>query len=100
MAGCLFMITEIYTKFLNSPVVVTFATHDTAIYEVPFPAVTICPEAKTSGVKFKYSDVFNKIMKENQTLTKTEYAELHAYLSGYLLRILQISVSSLYDFAL
>lgn len=38
------MITLTYKKWEVAPVIVTFATKETPIYEIPFPAVTICPE--------------------------------------------------------
>ncbi|KAK5641672.1 hypothetical protein RI129_010219 [Pyrocoelia pectoralis] len=43
---CLMLISRTYRKWETSPVIVTFATQETSISKIPFPAVTICPEAK------------------------------------------------------
>ncbi|RZC37263.1 ASC domain containing protein [Asbolus verrucosus] len=50
LAGCIYMMYEIVMKYENSPVVVSFSTKDTPIYEIPFPAVTICSELKPEPI--------------------------------------------------
>lgn len=57
LAGFIYMMYEILNKYFSSPVVVSFATEDTPIYKIPFPAVTICPEHKYVGSKYNYSDL-------------------------------------------
>ncbi|KAF5291401.1 hypothetical protein FQR65_LT01711 [Abscondita terminalis] len=51
------MIRSTYKKWLNSPVLVSFATSETPIWEIPFPAVTICPLMKTDLGKFNFKSV-------------------------------------------
>ncbi|KAK4887600.1 hypothetical protein RN001_003871 [Aquatica leii] len=46
------LIASTHKKWMNSPVIVTFATSETPIYEIPFPAVTICPLVKIDPNKF------------------------------------------------
>lgn len=41
------MIHDAYVKWQQSPVIVSFAQTSTPIWQIPFPAVTICPETKT-----------------------------------------------------
>jgi amiloride-sensitive sodium channel len=66
LSGCCFMIYTIYDKYERSPVIVTFATKETPIYKIPFPAVTICPESKAAKEKFSYSaTVLNKLDNNN-----------------------------------
>lgn len=48
-------------KWVQSPVIVSFAEKSTPIWEIPFPAVTICPETKTYANKLNFTDVFNKV---------------------------------------
>ena len=55
----------------NSPVVVSFATEDTPLYKIPFPAVTICPEAKYDTRVFNYSDIFYRV-KDGKSVSKTK----------------------------
>lgn len=40
------MIFKVYNKWQLSPVIVSFAEKSTPVWEIPFPAVTICPETK------------------------------------------------------
>lgn len=49
--GCLNLIHKIYEKWEDSPVIVSFAEKSTPVWQIPFPAVTICPETKA---KMKY----------------------------------------------
>lgn len=46
LVGCLILINKIYVKWQESPVIVSFAEKSTPVWEIPFPAVTICPETK------------------------------------------------------
>ncbi|KAH0815247.1 hypothetical protein GEV33_007544 [Tenebrio molitor] len=57
LAGCIYMIYEVLYKYNNSPVVVSFATEDTPLHEIPFPAITICPEFKYTRQKFNFSEL-------------------------------------------
>ncbi|XP_068913456.1 pickpocket protein 28-like [Tenebrio molitor] len=67
LVGCIYMIYEVLYKYNNSPVVVSFATEDTPLHEIPFPAITLCPEFKYSRQKFNFSEVYYKIQ-ENETV--------------------------------
>lgn len=60
------MITQIWNKYTNNPIVTGFETKTSSIYEIPFPAVTICPEKKSFNFKFNYSDIFNKIVNQQK----------------------------------
>ncbi|KAK5641662.1 hypothetical protein RI129_010209 [Pyrocoelia pectoralis] len=57
------MINSTYNKWMNSPVIVSFATSETPIWEIPFPAITICPLTRTDLNKFN----FKKISPDNYT---------------------------------
>lgn len=64
-------IAQTYDKWMNAPVIVTFATTQTPIWNVPFPAITICPEVKSQKSLFNYTDIYLK--KENgRELTEKE----------------------------
>ncbi|KAF5270641.1 hypothetical protein FQA39_LY01379 [Lamprigera yunnana] len=54
---CTTLILSTYNKWMTSPVIVSFATSETPISEVPFPAVTICPLMKTDLNKFNFNEV-------------------------------------------
>ncbi|KAJ3655395.1 hypothetical protein Zmor_014527 [Zophobas morio] len=72
VTGCVYMISEILTKYEKNPVVVSFATKDTPNYEIPFPSVTICPESKFQGSKFNYTDMFYKRILRKKPLSSED----------------------------
>ncbi|KAF5291553.1 hypothetical protein FQR65_LT01866 [Abscondita terminalis] len=70
-SACLFLIHKTYIKWRTSPVIVSFETKETPIFEIPFPAVTICPEVKMNPDYFNFSKYFLKKIKK-QSGTKRE----------------------------
>ncbi|RZC33873.1 ASC domain containing protein [Asbolus verrucosus] len=79
LVACIFSIFEVYKKWEQSPVIVNFANKGTPIYNIPFPTVTICPEAKFAQDKFNYTDLLRK--KENHTYLTSEEEMYFKYMS-------------------
>lgn len=54
-----------FNKWYESPVIVHFASRSTPIWEIPFPAITICPETKLrqihSNITWNYQSFFFNI---------------------------------------
>lgn len=61
LAGCFYLIMKVYTKWDNSPVIVSFAETSTPIWQVPFPAVSICPETKSRQRVFNFTDMYHRM---------------------------------------
>lgn len=57
---CGTFIKKAYKQWNDTPVIVTFATEQTLISEIPFPAVTICPLVKANRTIFNYTDIILK----------------------------------------
>ncbi|XP_068913463.1 pickpocket protein 28-like [Tenebrio molitor] len=57
---CITSIYFVYQKWEQSPVIVNFANRGTPIYEIPFPAVTVCPESKSATDKFNFTKIMQK----------------------------------------
>lgn len=51
---------NIYDKWNETPVIVTFDDKSSAVWKIPFPAVTVCSEVKIQKKKFNFSHVFSK----------------------------------------
>jgi amiloride-sensitive sodium channel len=68
------MIFKIYEKYDNTPVIVTFATRETPLYKIPFPAITICPEVKSVKRLLNFTDLMLK--QDELNLTDTERKNL------------------------
>ena len=57
---------HIYEKRQTRPVMISFAKSLSPTFEIPFPAVTICPEAKAAINKLNFSRAFESVL-ENFT---------------------------------
>ncbi|ERL91445.1 hypothetical protein D910_08775, partial [Dendroctonus ponderosae] len=62
----------IYRKWESSPIIVSFSTREKPIYEIPFPAVTICPESKSASKRYSHSTIIKRLMRY-RNLTQEEY---------------------------
>lgn len=60
---------ETYKKWVRSPVIVTFATKQTPIWQIPFPAVTICPETKAKSSVYDISDGFYNFTENHEEVS-------------------------------
>uniref|UniRef100_A0A1I8P290 Pickpocket protein 28-like n=1 Tax=Stomoxys calcitrans TaxID=35570 RepID=A0A1I8P290_STOCA len=68
---CSSIIVRIYVKWHESPVIVTFSDKPTPIWNIPFPRVTICPEAKRTMNK-TVDDNYLQLMKKLKTFLKQD----------------------------
>ncbi|CAG9838696.1 unnamed protein product [Diabrotica balteata] len=71
LVACIISIREVYKKWLRAPVIVSFATKETPIYSIPFPAVTICPETKSTQALYSHMGIVKKFLNK-QNLTERE----------------------------
>lgn len=63
--GCGNLIDNIYRKWEENPVIITFDEKHTAVWEIPFPAVTICPESKVKKAFLNFTESFYKFAQGN-----------------------------------
>jgi amiloride-sensitive sodium channel len=59
--GCGRLIFNIYQKWDTTPVIVSFAEKSTPVWQIPFPAVTICPETKARMELFNFTARFHNL---------------------------------------
>lgn len=57
---------NVYEKWDQSPVIVSFAEKSTPVWEIPFPAVTICPETKSYIDMLNFTDVFHAMLQQQK----------------------------------
>lgn len=46
---------------MKTPVIVSFAETGTPVFDVPFPAITICPEIKSRKEVFNFGAVYEEL---------------------------------------
>lgn len=71
--GTILVTKDVYTKWQKSPVIVSFAEKYTRVSEIPFPAVTICPETKARSSILDFADLHNRWI--NDGLERLEMEE-------------------------
>lgn len=59
--GCSRLIYNAWQRWEHNPVIVSFSEKTMSISEIPFPAVTICPETKTDAEMFNFTCMFRKL---------------------------------------
>lgn len=52
---CSRMIRDEYDQWQDTPGIVTFAQRATPVFDIPFPAVTICPQTKSHPLLLNYT---------------------------------------------
>ncbi|KAL1492019.1 hypothetical protein ABEB36_012523 [Hypothenemus hampei] len=67
---CFYLIYLVYEKWDSSPVIISLANEETPIYQIPFPAVTICPLVKSFS--YNQTAIRSKLFFA-QPLSKTEH---------------------------
>jgi acid-sensing ion channel, other len=72
---CAILIGDTYTKWQKNPVIVSFAEKSTPIWQIPFPAVTICPETKSKAKFMNITDVYNQFLADKNLLYKLSESE-------------------------
>lgn len=58
VVSCSILIQNMYAKWNEDPIIISFATQPSSVWEIPFPAVTVCPETKTDRKLFNYTRVY------------------------------------------
>ncbi|XP_049294259.1 pickpocket protein 28-like [Anopheles funestus] len=71
--GCGSLIQTVYDKWRRDPVVVTFAEKPTPIYDIPFPAVTICSITKVKSNVLNFTAVYQRVVHGGGNITEQEY---------------------------
>ncbi|XP_075163784.1 pickpocket 26 [Haematobia irritans] len=82
---CASLTMNIWFKWNNNPVIVSFAEKSTPVWQIPFPAVTICTETKARQSYFnftdtywRYFDFYTNVTMEN--VTSQEFIQLNSAL--------------------
>ncbi|KAB0798149.1 hypothetical protein PPYR_09142 [Photinus pyralis] len=96
--GAFSLIYKTYMKWTTSPIVVTLAKTETPIWKIPFPAVTICPELKSSPTVFNCTDVYLKYLNNLETTeTERENYELFSLICDSKLKFLDGNTTEFFN---
>lgn len=79
--ACSMFLLKFHDKWQHSPIIVSFAEKSTPVWQIPFPAVTICSETKVNTKIVNFTDAFHQLMStkdDNLTLTEEELKSMEA----------------------
>lgn len=79
VGSCVRLMHSAYDKWQTSPVIVTFDERTTPVWEIPFPAITICPDTKVPSRQLNYTHASHLINEGHEAqVTESEYERLMA----------------------
>lgn len=73
--GCSRLIFNVWQRWDRSPVIVSFEEKATPIWQIPFPAVTICMETKSQSDLFNYTAMYHRIKAIDDGWSKNNFTE-------------------------
>ncbi|XP_066255098.1 pickpocket protein 28-like isoform X1 [Euwallacea similis] len=79
LIACIGVVYEVFKKWQKSNIIVNFASEQVNIFDITFPAVTICPETKVHSDHFNYSFSLRRNLNESipeNELKKLQYMSL------------------------
>lgn len=59
--SCSLMIFKTYNKWSSSPIIISFDDRMTPVSQIPFPAITVCPELRIGGGDFDFDEIDKKV---------------------------------------
>ncbi|KAH1016542.1 hypothetical protein HUJ04_007744 [Dendroctonus ponderosae] len=88
LTTCIAVVYEVFKKWQKSPIIVNFASEQVNIFDITFPAVTICPETKVYSDYFNYSFSLRRSMQDKLTipddrLKKLQYMSILCNVNEY-----------------
>lgn len=72
--SCGRFINDAWNKWEENPVIINYNQKSTYVLEVPFPAITICPETKTRRKIFNYTEMSYIAMSKQFDMDNDEYS--------------------------
>lgn len=93
IAMCTHLIMKTYNKWQSSPVIVSFAQSPTPVWQVPFPAVTICSETKARQSVFNFTEYYHLAVGGSlENMTEAEWVGNIQYLTEYLINLYEVVI--------
>lgn len=64
---CVILLSNVWSRWHSDPLIVSLTDKPEPIWEIPFPAITICPEAKSNQTIFNLTSVYHDLLKNKTT---------------------------------
>lgn len=66
---------NIWDKWNNNPVIVSFAEKSTPVWQIPFPTVTVCTETKGRQTVLNFTEMYWKISDRIKNVSQIDLTE-------------------------
>lgn len=60
---CVILLSNVLSRWSDDPLIVSLTDKPEPVWEIPFPAVTICPETKTKTSIFNFTEYYQMSIK-------------------------------------
>ncbi|XP_019525011.3 pickpocket protein 28-like [Aedes albopictus] len=94
VGSCVMLILKTYQKWDQTPVIVSFNEKSTPVWQIPFPAVTICPQTKVKSEILNFSRDFGEFI----NMDSDEAGDFNR--TDYLLTMMQLCERTFYTIVL
>uniref|UniRef100_A0A182ILL5 Pickpocket n=1 Tax=Anopheles atroparvus TaxID=41427 RepID=A0A182ILL5_ANOAO len=74
---CIAAIVIGHQKWIEKPIIVSFSSQQLPIWEIPFPAITVCPQTRIDVNIFNVTEVYRRA-RANRALTDDEWRKLRS----------------------
>lgn len=74
----IFLFSKVWIRYGDGPIAIEISPYQKPIWDIPFPAITICTETKSKASEFRFSEVYGRLSNGKQPFTNvtTEEYEL------------------------
>lgn len=71
----IFLFSKVWIRYGDGPIAIEISPYQKPIWDIPFPAITICTETKSKSSEFQFKNVFQRITPRQPitSLTPDEY---------------------------
>ncbi|XP_037031883.1 pickpocket protein 28-like isoform X1 [Bradysia coprophila] len=74
----IFLFSKVWTRYGDGPIAIEISPYQKPIWDIPFPAITICTETKSKASEFKFSEVYGRLSNGKQPFTNVTPEELNS----------------------
>ncbi|XP_049539274.1 pickpocket protein 28-like [Anopheles darlingi] len=75
---CISGIIYTHLRWQEKPLIVSFSSRTIKVWQIPFPAITICPQTRIAADIFNVTEVYHRQRRNRSLVTETEWNQLRA----------------------
>lgn len=72
MIFSIFVLLNAFNRWYESPLIVNLVEQPEPIWELPFPAITVCPDLKSKQGIFNFTQLYHKMSTDREHVSEDE----------------------------